>query len=222
LLENSPGMTDPWNQLTQFAISLFALLNPFAAIPYVLGAAAGAGARGVLALAASATATMLVVLLSMHFVGEVLLVSLGTTLASFQIGGGLVIVLTGLSMLRDPAPAEAQAGTEAAGGGLGYFIRLGVAPLGIPMLAGAGAITKVILETHPSYGVDDEFYLALILVGVCLVSGLILSASAVLMRLLGPGFFAVLSRLAGLVIVAVGVEVMARGVLTHVRQYAGA
>jgi len=159
----------------------------------------------------------------MHFVGEVLLVSLGTTLASFQIGGGLVIVLTGLSMLRDPAPAEAErAGAEPAGRGTGYFIRLGVAPLGIPMLAGAGAITKVILETHPSYGVDDEFYLALILVGVCLVSGLILSASAVLMRLLGPGFFAVLSRLAGLVIVAVGVEVMARGVLTHVRQYAGA
>lgn len=215
-------MTDAWNTLTQFGIGLFALLNPFACIPFVLSAASGAGARGVLLLSASATATMLLVLITMHFVGEVLLVTLGTSLPSFQIAGGLVIMLTGLSMLRDPTPAEANTAADAGQRGTGHFIRTGVAPLGIPMLAGAGAITKVILETHPHYGVEDEVWLVVILVGVCLLSGLILSASAALMRLLGPGFFSVLSRLAGLIIVAVGVEVMVSGVTSHVRQYVAA
>jgi small neutral amino acid transporter SnatA (MarC family) len=50
---------------------------------------------------------------------------------------------------------------------------------------------------------------------------LIIASSAVLMRLLGAAFFAILARLAGLVIVAVGVEVMSRGVMAHARNFAG-
>jgi small neutral amino acid transporter SnatA (MarC family) len=63
--------------------------------------------------------------------------------------------------------------------------------------------------------------LGTVIVAVCLLSGVIIAASAVLMRLLGAAFFAILARLAGLVIVAVGVEVMSQGVMTHARTFAG-
>jgi multiple antibiotic resistance protein len=104
---------------------------------------------------------------------------------------------------------------------MGHFIRLGVTPLGIPMLAGAGAITKVVLETQPHYGIDDALLLAAVIVVVCLLSGTIIALSGLLMRLLGAAFFAILSRLAGLVIVAVGIEIMSRGVMAHARLFAG-
>jgi small neutral amino acid transporter SnatA (MarC family) len=61
----------------------------------------------------------------------------------------------------------------------------------------------------------------MVIVAVCMLCGVIIASSAVLMRLLGPAFFAILGRLAGLVIVAVGVEVMSRGVMAHARNFAG-
>jgi multiple antibiotic resistance protein len=214
-------MTDTWADLTHFAIGLFALLNPFTTLPYVMGVASPGGGRAILTMALSATATMIAVLLAMHIAGEAVLIALGTSLPSFQVGGGLVILLTGLSMLRDAPATDPAALAALAGKGKGHYIRLGVTPLGIPMLAGAGSITKVILETQPHYGLDDAVLLGAVIVAVCLLSGVIIAASAVLMRLLGAAFFAILARLAGLVIVAVGVEVMSQGVMTHARTFAG-
>src|ERR671922_506290 len=108
------SMTDHWTEFTRFGIALFALLNPFAAIPYVLVAAGGLRMRGVLVMAAACTATMIVILLGMHVAGEALLVTLGTTLPSFQIGGGLIILLSGLSMLRGPVSDVSSEGAPKA------------------------------------------------------------------------------------------------------------
>ena len=211
-------MTDTWADLTRFAIGLFALMNPFASLPYAFFAAGSQGKRGVLVLAASSTATMIFILLAMHIMGEAVLKMLGTSLASFQIGGGLVMMLGGLSMLSAPTTANPEGAVDE-GTSTRNLIKLGVAPLGIPMLAGAGAITKVIIETQPQYGVEDGILIGATVVAVCLLCGAIVAASSVLMRILGPAFFSILTRLSGLIIVAVAVEVMAMGFFAHARRF---
>lgn len=203
-----------WSDYTRFGIALFALISPVLAIPYTLSVSAGGGPRAVTLIALSATVTMTVTLLVMHFLGEVILLTLGTSLASFQIGGGLIILLSGLSMLSGEAVKTVR--EEARNLDPLHYVKLGVSPLGIPMLAGAGAITKVIIETHPEFGIEAEIELALMIVLVCVVSGALIAASSLLVRVLGPSFFSIFSRIAGLVIVAVAVEVMARGFYTHV------
>jgi multiple antibiotic resistance protein len=203
-----------WSDYTRFGIALFALISPVLAIPYTLSVSAGGGPRAVTLIALSATVTMTVTLLVMHFLGEVILLTLGTSLASFQIGGGLIILLSGLSMLSGEAVKTVQ--EEARNLDPLHYVKLGVSPLGIPMLAGAGAITKVIIETHPEFGIEAEIELALMIVLVCVVSGALIAASSLLVRVLGPSFFSIFSRIAGLIIVAVAVEVMARGFYTHV------
>lgn len=215
-------MTDTWSDLTRFAISLFALINPFTVLPYVLVVAAAAGSRGILTLAATSTVTMIVVLVGMHILGEAVLVTLGTSLPSFQIGGGLVMLLSGLAMLNPPEASQSAAPETGTPAGLGALVKIGVAPLGIPMLAGAGSITKVIIETQPHYGLEDNVLIGVAIVLVCVVSGAVIAASSLLMRIFGPAFFSILARFSGLVIVAVAVEVMARGVFAHVRQFSGA
>jgi len=213
-------MADHWSEFTRFGIGLFALLDPFTLLPYVLAVSAGFGEKAVLAMAAAATATTTVVLVVMHLAGGAILATLGTSLPSFQIGGGLVILLSGLALLGDQqvgGPAAAADGRA----DLARFVRLGVTPLGIPMLAGAGAITKVVIETQPGYGVDSDVHTIGIIVGVCLLAGAVVASSSILMRLLGPSFLAVLSRVAGLVIVAVGVELMVQGVSAHARNFVG-
>jgi multiple antibiotic resistance protein len=203
-----------WSDYTRFGIALFALISPVLAIPYTLSVSAGGGPRAVTLIALSATVTMTVTLLVMHFLGEAILLTLGTSLASFQIGGGLIILLSGLSMLSGEAVKTVA--EEARNLDPLHYVKLGVSPLGIPMLAGAGAITKVIIETHPEFGIEAEIELALMIVLVCVVSGALIAASSMLVRVLGPSFFSIFSRIAGLVIVAVAVEVMARGFYTHV------
>jgi len=56
---------------------------------------------------------------------------------------------------------------------------------------------------------------------VCLLCGAIVAASSVLMRILGPAFFSILTRLSGLIIVAVAVEVMTMGITAHVKAFSG-
>lgn len=205
-----------WSDYTRFGITLFALINPFTKIPYCVSVAAEGGSKAILAMAATSTATMLSLLMLMHMSGEAILAALGTSLASFQIGGGLVILLSGLSMLNQTAkpPVEVVHGL---GVDLLHYAKLGVAPLGIPMLAGAGSIAKVTTETHPGFGIANDFHISLIIILVCVSAGAIIAASTILMRVFGPVVFSILARLAGLVVVSVAVEVMWHGVASHVQ-----
>jgi multiple antibiotic resistance protein len=213
-------MIEHWSEYTRFAISLFALLNPFTKLSYVLSVTSRVGGKAVIVLAISATSTMICVLLTMHFVGESFLVTMGTSLPSFQIGGGLIILLSGLSMLNESHEDQDDDKTIAHHNDISDFIKLGVAPLGIPMLAGAGAITKVVIETHPGHGIDNEFFITAIIIVECLLAGVILASSSVLKRFLGAAFLSVISRVAGIIIVAVAIEIMVKGVFAHVKIFA--
>lgn len=210
---------DNWADYTRFSITLFALINPFTKIPYTLSCAGKFGAKAILVMAASSTVTMISLLFIMNWAGEKILTVLGTSLASFQIGGGLVILLSGLTLLSDGKKQE-TGHSNLIEFDSSYFIKVGVSPLGIPMLAGAAAIAKVISEAHPGYGVENALHLDLMIALVCITSGAIIASSAALFRVLGPAFFSVMSRLAGLIVVSVAVEVMWHGFSAHVTSLA--
>ena len=213
------NMSGHWSDYTNFAISLFALLNPFTKIPYVL-ANANKNQSAVRIFAIGSTATIIAVLAVSHFIGVAALQVLGTSLPSFQIGGGIVVLLTGVHMLFGPGGEKKVEPTAPTAGG-GDYLGLAVSPLGIPMLAGPGTITKVIIDTHPGTGVDNDLH-SLVLISLCAIaSGAVLAASSVLMRVLGNGFFVIMGRIAGLIIVAVAVEMIAKGISAHVHLFMG-
>lgn len=212
-------MSGHWSDYTNFAISLFALLNPFTKIPFVL-ASAGKNAKAVQILALASTATIVVVLVFSHFVGVAALQVLGTSLPSFQIGGGIIVLLTGINMLF-ASSGDKHLVTSADSFDNVYYLGMAISPLGIPMLAGPGAITKVIIDTHPGTGVENDMHSILVIIAVGLACGAVLAASSLLMRVLGNGFFLVMGRIAGLIIVAVGVEMIAKGISAHVHLFMG-
>lgn len=204
-----------WTDYTRFGITLFALINPFTKIPYCLSVCGPGNTKALHRLALSSTVSMMVLLLLMHFAGEIILLSLGTTLASFQVGGGLVIILTGLALMNDEGKTTHTAPVSDPPDLL-HALKIGVAPLGIPMLAGAGSIAKVMTETHPEFGIQYEMHITLMIVLVCVTSGLVIGAGGLLSRVLGAVFFSIVGRLSGLIVVAVGVEVVWHGLATHI------
>jgi multiple antibiotic resistance protein len=210
-----------WSEYTRFSINLFVLLGPFLQIPLMLSLVGKADRGDIVRTASFAAATALAILLAAHFAGELILTLLGTSLASFQVGGGLVVLLIGLSLIQGKAlDREPQHPSNGKSPGFSLALRMGVTPLGTPALAGAGTITAVILETHKEHGALDDIVVTFIIVGnVALVWG-ILSCAPAIAKALGSSGLLVLQRIVGLIVVAIAVEIIVAGLSSHVAKLA--
>jgi len=87
----------PWLEYSHFAISLFAILTPFAAVPAYLSFTKECTAweRSHTAILAAGTAALVLIITAL--MGPVILGALGVSLGSLRVGGGLVLLLTALS-----------------------------------------------------------------------------------------------------------------------------
>ena len=92
--------------------------------------------------------TVLMVLVVTSLTGEALLQGMGTSLASFRVGGGIVLLIMALSMLR--AETDAVRTTPAEEAEAEDRSSIAVVPLAIPLMAGPGSISTVIIEMHRS------------------------------------------------------------------------
>ena len=153
-----------WTEYSRFFIALFVILDPFAAVPIflVLTKNYTDAERGRIVNIASVT--VLAVLVAAALTGETLLHTMGTSLASFRVGGGIVLLLMALSMLRGQTDAvrttpaeEAEAGDRSA---------IAVVPLAIPLMAGPGSISSVIIQMHRS---DAQYHSLMVILSIALV-----------------------------------------------------
>jgi multiple antibiotic resistance protein len=134
----------PLPEYSRFAISLLAVLSPFAAVPVFLSQTKGLSSREAARTAIIAACTAALVLVATALIGQSILPMLGTSLASLQTAGGLVMLLMALSSLnpRDgPRTRFAEHGPSA-----------GIVPLGFPLLAGPGSISSVIVAIRHGAG----------------------------------------------------------------------
>src|SRR6516225_8251432 len=87
-------------EYSSFAFSLFAMLTPFAAVPTFLSLTIGLTSPEKSRTAITAVSTAALVLEIAAVAGEIILRALGTSLGSLRVGGGLVLLLTAMSMLK--------------------------------------------------------------------------------------------------------------------------
>jgi multiple antibiotic resistance protein len=123
--------------------SIFFLVDPFAALPTFIAVTAGADPPRRRKTAWKASVTALVVLSAFAVAGQYIFRMFGITLPAFEIAGGIILLLIGLDMLeakRSPTQESTEETTEAA-----QKEDAGIVPLGIPMLAGPGSITSVMV-----------------------------------------------------------------------------
>jgi multiple antibiotic resistance protein len=123
--------------------SIFFLVDPFATIPSFLAITAGLDPARRKRMARKGALTCFIVLTSFAVGGQLIFRMFGITLPAFEVAGGLILLLIGLDMLeakRSPTQ-EALGDTEEAAG----KEDAGIVPLGIPMLAGPGAISSVMV-----------------------------------------------------------------------------
>lgn len=198
-----------WQEYSKFVIALFAILTPFAAIPIFLGLTEGRSERERNLIAQQAVLTVASVLIVSALVGDLVLRLLGTSLDSFRVGGGLVLLLIALSMLNANVSAMKQ--TEGEASEAEGRSAIGVVPLGLPLLAGPGAITTVIIQMQKGHGPMHGGLIIGCIVFVCLLLWGSLRLAGPIGNRLGQIGLNIMSRLFGLLLASVAVETIATG-----------
>lgn len=212
------GLTQLNSSYVRFSLlafsSIFFLVDPFAAIPTFLAITAGADAGRRKRMAYRASVTCFVVLTSFALAGKLIFSMFGITLPAFEIAGGLILLLIGIDMLeakRSPTQESSSETEEAAA-----KEDAGIVPLGIPMLAGPGAISSVMVLVGQAPAKWPNWQMAAILLSIAITAATsfgVLSAADRVRRILGETGIRILVRIMGLLLVALAMQFFVNGLM---------
>lgn len=191
--------------------SIFFLVDPFAAIPAFLAMTAGHDALVRRRMARRAAWTCFCVLSLFAFCGSLVFRIFGITLAAFEIAGGLILLLIGIEMLQARRSATQEHTSETQEGATKEDI--GITPLGVPMLAGPGAISTVIVLTGASPRWLHVTVVFLAIVVTSFASYLILAGADRIRRRLGETGIRIMMRMMGLLLTAIAVQFVINGLV---------
>ena len=194
-------------------LTLLTIVNPLAIVPFFIHYTHGFSRdlRRRTVLVASFTA--FTVIAASALLGLQILAFFGISLASFQVGGGMLLLTSALNMLNaQPAEAKRDGGEMAEGAQKAAMgASIAVVPLAIPLLTGPATISTVVIYAEQAHTVLQLALLVGYGVVIGLATAVCLSLADVIARVLGRTGINVMTRLMGLILAALAVEVMALG-----------
>jgi len=189
-------------------VTLFVIMDPLGTIPVFLGLTGGFTMRGRARAAGLAVLVWLGVIISFALFGQQILDYLGIGIPALQGAGGLLLLLVALDLLTGRAedPREVQ------------DVNVALVPLGTPLLAGPGAIVATIVFVQRSDGIADYVALGLAILAVHLALFLSLRFSGGIIRVIRDSGIVLVSRIAGLLLSAIAVQLVANSVLGFIAE----
>ena len=200
------------NSLAQFALitftSLLFIVDPIALVPtyLVITQDESAAQRKRTALRACIAAALIMIVFAAA--GTVIFRLFGITLPAFRIAGGLILWLVAMDMLR--GRRTTQEGTEEIVEGTEKE-DVAITPLAMPMLAGPGAISTVMVLSSQAQGMTQRIVVYAAIVLTALLSWITLRVGERVVLRLGQTGIRVLTRIMGLLLAAVAIQLMITG-----------
>jgi multiple antibiotic resistance protein len=210
-----------------FALSsLFAVIDPLGCIPFFSGQTAGMDVARKRRVLLKALLISLLVLLVFAYAGNAVLHTFGITVDAFRIAGGVIFFGIGLDMLQS-RPRRWRTGLSRGEEPLPLEEGLpepddeshdpSVTPLAIPLIAGPGSITTVMVLRAEAPDVSGPLLLGLAILAILALTGVILwTADAVLHRL-GPTGMRIIEKLMGLLVTVIAVQLILDGASPYLR-----
>ena len=194
-------------------VTLLAIVNPLAIVPFFIHYTQGFSRQQRRRTVGVASLAAFCVIAGSAVLGTQVLEFFGISLASFQVGGGMLLLTSALNMLN-AQPAEAkkdahdlQEGAEKAAMGAS----IAVVPLTVPLLTGPATISTVVIYAERAHGVWQQAMLVGYGVVIAAATAICFSLAQPIARVLGKTGINVMTRLMGLILAALAVEVMADG-----------
>lgn len=205
-----------WPEYLKLVAGLASIVNPIGVIPIFLSLTGGQGTGKRRWIAVQASFALFVVLIVSLVAGETILNFFSISLPSFRVAGGLLILLTALSMLRAET-IESRQLTETGSVEIDESPTLpdapvAVVPIGIPLLGGPGAISTVIVYAHVQESWEHTLLVSFAIFSVSILALIGLLISPLVDSVMGKTGMNVVSRIMGLIITAISIEFIADGI----------
>jgi multiple antibiotic resistance protein len=194
-----------WRALGETFVTLFVITDPIGNTPVFLAITRKLSPRQRQAAAVRAVLAAGALIIGFAVFGELILRYLHVSLGSLSIAGGLLLMLVALEMLR---------GSDFPGGDPDAPENVALVPLATPLVAGPGAIATAIVlwRGHPGLGGHVAVLVAIVLAVGCV--GVALLAAERVTRTMSPAILAFLTRVFGLLLSAIAVQLVVDGVRT--------
>lgn len=190
--------------------SILVMVDPVAAVPIYVANTASYDPRHRRAVLRRAIVTAFLVLTVFGLLGTAIFRLFGITTEAFRITGGIILFGVGLEMLNARRSRTRTTQEEEAEGGTKEDV--GIIPLGIPLLAGPGAITTVITLLAQAGTTPRRVAVFASVVVVLIVSWIVLGVAHVVVRRLGTTGINVIERIMGLIVMVIGTQFVVDGV----------
>lgn len=191
-------------------IALLAVVDPLGVMPIIAGLTARYTRADLKRTARTVSLTVMTILLLALYSGEGLLSFFGISIHSFKVSGGILLMLMAISMLQAKTSETVQTKTEAQEGEAKQEIAL--VPLSMPLLAGPGAISTVILYAQNGSSGMHFILMSLDIVLVTLILWGVIRCIPWLTERLSQTGINIFTRLMGLILSALAVEFIAAGI----------
>ena len=192
-------------------VAMIVIVNPLGIIPVFVAMTASNSEPQRKAIAYGAAMTVAATLLISALLGERVLEVFGISLASFKVGGAILIMLNAIAMMQAMPSRDKQTPEEALEAE--DKASIAVVPLGIPLLAGPGAMSTIIIYASEKKAVWHLLTVCLVSIGVALVTWLALRVATRIGARMGTTTVNVATRIMGLLLAALAVEIFAGGIV---------
>ena len=196
-----------WKYAVEVFVTLFVIMDPPGTVPLFLSLTSGRSNAMRKRLAGQAVVVAFFVIVVFALFGQTILDYLGITLSSMQVAGGLLLLLVALELLTGRADDPVQTAN----------VNPALVPLGTPLLAGPGAIVATIVFVKHVDSVGTAVAVALGIVAVHVVLWLFMRFSVVIIRVIKDSGVTLITRIAGLLLSAIAVQLVANGVTAMVK-----
>jgi multiple antibiotic resistance protein len=198
-----------WLDYVRFGVTLFSIVDPFAAIPVFLVLTEGRSPAYKARTARTVGVAVFGMLVISAFSGDFVLRLIGASLEAFQVAGGIVLLLMALAMVNAQLSPQQQTREEADEAEVRDAIA--IVPIAMPLLVGPGSISATIIHMQRGTGMAHQAVVIGVVLVVCVLLWLILRLAVPIGKRLGRTGLNILNRIFGLLLASIAVQIFATG-----------
>jgi multiple antibiotic resistance protein len=188
-------------------VTMFVIMDPPGITPIFLALTSGRAGRTQRRMAWQAASVALGVITVFGICGQQILDYLHVSVPALMVAGGLLLLLIALDLLTGKMDEPTQT----------KDVNVALVPLGMPLLAGPGAIVTVILAVQKADTAGQQISVWAAIVAMHIVLWLTMRYSLLIIRLIKEGGVVLVTRLSGMLLSAIAVQQIANGIFGFIR-----
>ena len=196
--------------LIQSFVVLWVVIDPIGSVPVFLSATSKLNKKESKVTAFRAVLYAALILLFFLVLGQIILEAMDISMSAFQIAGGLVLLYFGFTMIFGESKPESEMSMKE------NKVDVAIFPMAVPSLASPGAMMAIVLLTeNDTFSLMSQFTTAIIMIIVLLISWGLLLAAGKIQKVIGNSGAAIVSRVMGLILSAVAVDSVLKGLVVY-------